>query len=147
MTKPTEKDNDPRLAVLREITRYYGDDLWRLDILEKIDAVDPLRQPVAMDAVEAALNSWWPDHGDRGWANGTRADRLWYEKMTRALAAADAARSRDTEANAPPPAWTAAKERVLRQLAFLQPRADSTHAERQLWSEIRREAFPEKSHE
>jgi hypothetical protein len=49
---------------------------------------------MAMDAVEAALNSWWPDHGDRGWANGTSAERLWYEKMSRALAAADAARGR-----------------------------------------------------
>jgi hypothetical protein len=47
---------------------------------------------MADDAVEAALNSWWPDHGDRGWANGTPTDRLWYEKMSRALAAADAAR-------------------------------------------------------
>jgi hypothetical protein len=49
---------------------------------------------MADDAVEAALNSWWPDHGDRGWANGTPTDRFWYEKMSRALAAADAARGR-----------------------------------------------------
>jgi hypothetical protein len=100
---------------------------------------------MAMDAVEAALNSWWPNHGDRDWANGPRDDRLWYEKMSRALAAADAARGRDAEVNAP--AWTAAKERALRQLVFLQPRATATDAERQLWSEIRREAFPEKSDE
>lgn len=35
--------HNPRLAVLRDFTR--GDDLWRLYILEKLDAVDPLRQP------------------------------------------------------------------------------------------------------
>jgi hypothetical protein len=92
--------SDPRLAVLRKLTHVDDDDLWLLLVLKNLDAVDPLRQPVSIDAVEA-----------------------------------------------PPPPWTAAKERVLRQLAYLQPRADSTDAERQLWSEIRREAFPEGSDE
>jgi hypothetical protein len=51
------------------------------------------------------------------------------------------------EAKAPPPAWTAAKERVLRQLVYLQPRAPATDAERQLWSDLRRAAFSEGSDE
>jgi hypothetical protein len=38
---------DPRLAVLRELTGYDGNDLRRLALLEGIDAVDPLRQRVA----------------------------------------------------------------------------------------------------
>jgi hypothetical protein len=144
MTRTTEKDNDPRLAVLRDLV-YDSSDRWRIATLEKLDAVDPLRQPVAMDAVEAALDAQWTSlHGSRG--NVPHMPKE-IEAMTRALAAANAAKGRDTEANAPPPSWTAAKERVLRQLAFLQPRAPATDAERKLWSEIRRAAFPEKSDE
>ncbi len=112
MTKPTEKDNDPRIAVLRKLTRVDDDDLWLLLALKKLDAVDPLRQPVSMDAVEAAPPP---------------ASTAPKERVLRP--------------------WTAAKERALRQLVFLQPRADSTDAERQLWSDIRRAAFPEGSDE
>jgi hypothetical protein len=57
-------------------------------LLAALAEPDPLRQPLSMDAVEAALNSWWPDHDGRSWANGAPDDRLWYEKMARALAAA-----------------------------------------------------------
>ncbi len=132
--------HDPRLAVLRDFTLYVstGDDK-RISILENLDAVDPLRQPVSGGVVEAALMAQWTYlHGDRGKVPFP-AEQV--TAMARALAAADVARGRDTDAS--PPTWNAAKERVLRQLAFLQPRAHATDAECKLWSEIRRAAFPD----
>ena len=172
---------NPRLAVLRELTRGDGNDLWRLVILEKLDAVDPARQPVSMDAVEAA-RSMIKRQGWDGWVCSIKDSEL-----SDIIAAADAARGRDTEANAPPPTYETPRatvwsggttapintteaayilaggelhpiDRVKRlesRIAALEARPEWTEAKeialrqlaRQLWSDIRRAAFPEGSDE
>ncbi len=69
-------------------------------LLAAPDAVDPLRHPVSMDAVEAALAQWFKSTKSPILPEGPWSQDL-TDRMTRAIAAADAARGRDTEATAP----------------------------------------------
>jgi hypothetical protein len=134
--------DDPRIKILADHSPYairQGFEMaidWARRRIAELDAADPLRQ-VSGEAVEAALDSYWgATHGD--WRNAKNAEVLRSE-MSRAIAAADAARGHkidtappvapaQTEATpaaqtagdaqkAPAVAWTAEKDKLLKELA------------------------------
>ena len=78
--------DDPRITVLRSIFAKHSSD-WAEVVIAKLDAVDPLRQPVAGDVAEAALHAWI----DEPWEKDSPLD---HAAMSRAIAAADRARGR-----------------------------------------------------
>lgn len=108
---PASKVNgdDPRVeAVARCMIRKEPDlpwDEWRrtwpataekaVELVAASDAVDPLRQTVSGDRVEAAFDAYWSEmHGDVPWREaGSPAERRLKKAISRALSAADRGRA------------------------------------------------------
>ncbi len=79
--------DDPRMVPFRDRFPYSSDEQLR-HFLADLDAVDPLRQPVSADRVDAALDAYY---GGRDWRDDWLESSIAVEKirMTDALAAAD----------------------------------------------------------
>lgn len=121
--------DDPRLMILRERYSYID---HKLRLLAELDAVDPLRQPVSQDRVDAALDAY-----RTGWQEDTsRLEHKWRSDMARALAAAVAEKPDF-------PLWSREMARLLEFVAVVMPRRDWTSAELNEYRAAVFAAFPE----
>jgi len=115
---------------------------WQLGC--QIRTENKSRDPAAIVPGEGARSAWNKGVNVGRWMSYTDL-RVIVRGALAALAAREKVRKSDIHPTVAlaRPAWTEEKERILKQLAYLQPPGHAQASERDFWSELRRAAFPE----